>query len=222
MLKFLFAMYIYLFSGLGADARVFVNLDLKEFTPIYIVWKTPLPAETLTQYAQRLIAEQIPKQAQYLLVGVSFGGIVACEVAKLLPDAQVVLISSAKTKYEIPFYYRWAGKLYIDKLLPARLLKQANWLAYWFFGVVGKQERQLLKAILQDTDSKFLKWAIRQVVLWKEQKSPAHCLHLHGAQDKILPFAFVKNAIKIKNGGHFMVLNQAPRINQLIGDFIAT
>jgi pimeloyl-ACP methyl ester carboxylesterase len=143
-----------------------------------------------------------------VFLAVSFGGMVAIEVVKILPEIPLILISSAKTKYEIPFYYRWAGKIWLDKILPAQLLKWANMVSYYFFGVRSKEEKHLLKAILQDTNTFFLKWAIRQVVTWKNTTMPKKYLHLHGTQDRILPLAYIKNAQKVENGGHFMVWNK--------------
>jgi pimeloyl-ACP methyl ester carboxylesterase len=209
-------MTIYCFSGLGADKRVFTKLDLSGHDLIFIDWKLPLPAENLAQYAQRVLQEQILVRENIALLGVSFGGIVAGEVAKSLPAVPLILVSSLQNAQELPFYYRWAGKLYIDMFMPSFLLKQPNALAYYFFGVVGKEEKDLLKAILKDTDSRFLKWAIRQIVTWQGIPANNPLLHLHGNRDRILPFHFVKNASKIQDGGHFMVLNKAEEISEKI------
>jgi pimeloyl-ACP methyl ester carboxylesterase len=199
---------IYCFSGLGADERVFQHIDFEGFIPIFIEWKMPKKSETIEQYAQRLVQEQITIQENTVFLAVSFGGMIATEVVKILPEIPLILISGAKTKYEIPFYYRWAGKVWLDKLLPTQLLKWSNVVSYYFFGVRSQEEKRLLKAILQDTNSFFLKWAIRQVVTWKNTALPKKYLHLHGTQDRILPLAYIKNAQKVENGRHFMVWNK--------------
>jgi pimeloyl-ACP methyl ester carboxylesterase len=104
---------IYLFPGLGADERVFVNLDLSGFEPVFIQWIQPLKNETIEAYALRL-TEQIPDENPSL-IGVSFGGMIAVEVAKHIPAEKVILISSAKNGNEIPGYYPLAGKLQLDR-----------------------------------------------------------------------------------------------------------
>src|SRR5690349_13133403 len=91
-----------------------------------------------------------------ILIGVSFGGIMAVEVAKLIATEKVILISSAKTRHELSFYYRLAGILQFHKLLPARLLKYPNYFAFWLFGAKNQRDQDLLAAILLNTDKDFL------------------------------------------------------------------
>lgn len=202
---------LYLFSGLGADERAFQRLDFSGFTVVFIQWLVPHDKETMAQYAARLL-DQIPT-TQPTLIGLSFGGMIAVEVARQIDTERVILISSAKTKSEIPFYYRLAGRLNLHKLLPAALLKRSNLITDWFFGVNSAFEKQLLKHILADTDPIFLKWAIDQVVRWKNQTPPPNLFHIHGTSDRILPAGFVASDAIVRDGGHLMVLNKAEELN---------
>ena len=70
--------------------------------------------------------------------------------------------------------------------------------------------------ILNDTDEKFLKWAIDKIVTWKNQVEHKNLVHIHGTSDRILPINFVNCNIKIKNGGHFMTLNKAEELTQIV------
>ena len=205
---------LYLFSGLGADERVFQRLDLSGFTVVFIQWLVPHDKETMEQYAARLL-DQI-QSTKPTLIGLSFGGIIAVEVARQIDTEQVILISSAKTKNEIPFYYRLAGKLNLHKLLPVALLKRSNFITDWFFGVNSAFEKQLLKQILADTDPAFLKWAIDKVVKWKNQALTPNLFHIHGTGDRILPAGFVASDAIVKDGGHFMIGNKAEELNQIL------
>jgi hypothetical protein len=45
---------IYLISGLGADERVFQNLDFGRLKPTFIKWIEPRDNETIQKYALRL------------------------------------------------------------------------------------------------------------------------------------------------------------------------
>jgi len=209
---------VYLFSGLGADERVFQNLDLTECDVTFIKWVAPFKDESIVDYAARLLT-QITTQ-EPILIGLSFGGMMAIEVAKLIPVKKVILISSAKTKKEIPFYFRWAGALRLNKLLPARLLKSANAFTYWYFGVVDNSERKMLQVILNDTDPMFLKWAIDKIVHWKNVTVSDNAVHIHGTKDRILPLRYVKADHTIPGGGHFMVWNKADEIAALIKKII--
>ena len=123
---------LYIFSGLGADERVFQRLDFSDFKTTYIKWIAPYDKETIEHYTTRLL-DQITT-TNPTLIGLSFGGLIAVEVAKQIDTEKVILIASAKTKNEIPFYYRFAGQLGLHKLLPTRLLKSSNFVTNWFFG----------------------------------------------------------------------------------------
>src|SRR3990167_10569628 len=149
---------LYLFSGLGVDERVFQQLDFSRYSPVYIKWIPPQEKETIESYAGRLRKQIL--ESKPILIGLSFGGMMAIEVAKQIETERVVLIASAKTKNEIPFYYRWAGALRLHKLLPTALVKQATFLSNWLFGVTRSRDKLLLKTILHDTAPIFLRWAI--------------------------------------------------------------
>ena len=205
---------LYIFSGLGADERVFQRLDFTGFSTTFIKWIVPQDKETIENYATRLL-DQITT-TKPTLIGLSFGGLMAVEIAKQIDTEKVILIASAKTKYEIPFYFRYAGQLGLHKLLPTRLLKNPNFITKWFFGTSSTFDKQLLKQILIDTDPTFLNWAIDKVSRWKNQKMTKNIFHIHGTSDKILPLIFVKCNSTIKRGGHLMILNKAEELNLLL------
>ncbi len=89
---------IYIFSGLGADERAFQRLDFSGYSINFIKWVLPNVKDTIESYATRLL-EQI-KTKKPILIGLSFGGIMAIEIAKQIETEKVILIASAKTKNE--------------------------------------------------------------------------------------------------------------------------
>jgi len=207
---------IYLFSGLGADERVFAYLDFGRHPTQVIRWETPLPTDTLKQYAHRIAATQITHPTDAVFIGVSFGGIVAIEVARFIQPTKVILISSVKKPGELPWYYRLAGRLRFDRLVPARWLAFSTPLTYFLFGVTAPDEKALLATILQNTDPVFLKWAIRQILQWRTVQKIENLVHIHGDNDRILPYKSIKNAICVTNGGHFMVVSQADQVSRIV------
>lgn len=205
---------LYIFSGLGADESVFQRLDFSGCSTNFIKWIAPQDTETIENYATRLL-DQITT-TKPTLIGLSFGGLIAVEVAKQIDTEKVILIASAKTKNEIPFYYRFAGQLRLHKLLPTGLLKNSNFVTNWFFGASSTFDKQLLKQILIDTDPTFLSWAIDKVVRWANQTQTKNIFHIHGTSDRVLPFKFANSNLAIKNGGHLMTLNKADELNNII------
>ncbi len=174
---------IYILSGLGADHRVFQYIDFGENEVIHVSWLTPLQDESIEEYAKR-IAENI--EPGTILIGLSFGGMVAIEVSKHIPIKQVILISSAKTKNEIPFLYKFGGYLKLNKLLPLFMMNKGSFINNYLFGAKTIFEKKLLDQILKDTDLEFLRWALQRIVSWENDLIPQGTKHIHGAKDRVL------------------------------------
>ena len=208
----------YLLSGLGADGTVFQYLDFEGVEVEYMEWLSPLPKETLPAYAKRMTQKITTPHP--ILVGLSFGGMVAMEIAKQILVKKVILISSAKERKELPWFYRFSAKLKLQKILPYTLIKRTNGFTYWLFGATSAHEKALLKEIFRKTPTTFLKWAINAILTWKNTEIYTHILHIHGDKDRILPYRNVKDTLCITGGGHSMIVNKAHEIAPLINKFL--
>ena len=201
-----------LLSGLGADKRVFDFLDLKEYNVTYVEWISPLRNESIENYSRRLLSQI--KVQKPILIGVSFGGIMAIEIGKWIDAEKIILISSAHTKKDIPLYYRLIGLLKINQLLPSSFLKAINSITFWFFGVKTTAEKDLLRSFIRQTDSAFLKWAIDKIVNWKSEMELSNVITIHGTHDRLLPNK--KTDYQINKGGHLMIMNKSKEINAVL------
>ena len=207
---------IYYISGLGADERVFKYLNLQGVNEKYIKWETPQKHETLKHYCKRL-TEQIDLGNEIVLVGVSFGGIVAQEIAKIIKVEKVIIISSVKSAKEFTFQLKLVRFFSLHKLVPSRFMKWSNLLTgdYYFY-TQTKAESALLRAIIEDTDMFFMKWAIEEIIKWDNTSIDHNLTHIHGDKDRIFPIRKIRNAIRINDGGHFMIVNRAKEIAEII------
>lgn len=211
---------IYFISGLGADERVFQFLDLTKFEHHFIKWNEPLRNESLPSYCKKL-SEQIDHHQEIILIGVSFGGIIAQEIAKIIAVKKVIIISSVKTFREYSWQLKLASKLQIHKIAPLWFLTLSNKLtADYYFSTQSKEESILLHQIIKDTDPKFLVWAIHQIMNWKNKSYPSNLVHIHGTNDRIFPIRYLRKVIKLPKSGHFMIVNRAKEIEQLIFEII--
>ena len=205
---------VYVFSGLGADERVFHKIDFKGYDAHFIQWITPLKNESIEAYALRLTAQI--KMMNPILVGLSFGGMMAVEVAKHICTEKIIIISSAKNSKEIPFYFRLAGKLGLPKIIPSTALIKINVFTNWFFSNRTAEDKKMLSAILHDTEPVFLKWAIHAIANWQNTTIHQNLHHIHGDADRILPFKFVSCDETIKGGAHLMIVSKATEVNKLL------
>jgi hypothetical protein len=85
---------IYFISGLGADKRIFSFLDLSFCEPVFVDRITPLKNESLQGYALRL-GKNIPGKDP-VIIGISFGGMLATEIAKVNPSPKSSLFPVIK------------------------------------------------------------------------------------------------------------------------------
>lgn len=208
-------MKVYGISGLGADKRVFRYLDLT-YELIPLDWIPAKLNETLNEYASRL-AEKIDTTEDFILIDVSFGGLVAVEISKILKPALIILISSAEVKKDVRRIYRIIGKTGLVKWVPAAFFKPPVIMAEWLFGARNKK---LLRKIIDDTDLAFAKWAIEQLITWKNNSRFENCIKIHGDKDVLFPLRKNKNTIEIPGGHHFMVVYKAEEISKMINDEI--
>lgn len=206
--------HLYLFSGLGADHRAFSRLDFDGFEVTHVRWNRPGEGETLTNYARRLVRQITTPEP--ILIGLSFGGIVAGEVSKIIQAKRLILLASVKRSDELPPYYRWAGTVGLHKILPPSLLLTPNRFASWLFGVSASADRRLLADILRDTDPVFLRWAMNVIVRWRGATAHPYIYHIHGSSDRILPCQYVKADATIAGGGHLMTLTKAEEVGAIL------
>jgi hypothetical protein len=82
---------IFLIAGLGADTRIFNNIDLGDNDVTPVDWIEPNQHDTLVTYSQKLI-HQYNITANSIVIGNSLGGMIAVEIAKLIPLNKVILL----------------------------------------------------------------------------------------------------------------------------------
>ncbi len=203
---------IYCISGLGADKRLFQNLHIPEADLVHIHWVAHDKNDSLASYAHKL-ASQV-KDSQPILMGVSFGGMLAIEMAKLLNAKSVFLISSVKSASEFPKIYQLAKHLHLVSLIPSFLINHPSFLMNYIFGATAKKDKDLLRDYLKHADPRYIKWALNAILNW-ENKNQEGIIHIHGSNDKLIP---LPDAVtyKVANGGHFMVYNKADEISKIL------
>jgi esterase/lipase len=205
---------IYLISGLGADERVYSKINFGNNSVTFIPWLIPEKNETIEAYALRLSKKIINEKP--ILIGLSFGGMMAVEVAKHIQTEKIILISSSKNKSEVPFYYRLAGKLLLNRIVPTSVLVKSNKLVNKVFATRSNEDKKLVASMIANTDIEILKWSIDKIVNLKNKTAHSNLFHIHGTADRILPCKFVKADYTIKGGKHLMIMTRANEVEEII------
>lgn len=207
---------VYFISGLGADWRMFQFLKLPDHLEQHqIQWLVPQSFhEPLEDYARRLLPQiQDPKP---ILVGFSFGGLVAIELAKIIHPLQTIIISSLATRHALPWYYRLAGKTLMHKYMPFQVMQNTYPIAPYFFGAKSPYERRLLKSVFFRINESFLRWALARLLDWKQETILPGLVQIHGTADKVLPMTDSLNTIKVQDGEHLMVIHRAEEVSAIL------
>ena len=212
--------HIYFVPGLAADKEIFENISLPEnlYTLHIISWLIPIKKETMAQYAKRMAAFVTEKNA--VLVGVSFGGVVAQEMNSFLKLKKLIIISSIKTKFELPIKFKIAKRLKFYKLIPTRLFLTSENYTRFALGPISRKRLKMYQDYLHIRDKRYLDWAIKNMICWNQEKPLPNVYHVHGDDDLVFPIKHIKNAITIEGGSHIMLLTKGSLISRKIADIV--
>jgi len=198
-------MNIYAIPGLGADGRVFKNLHPKHTLSI-IEWKPAEVDETIEHYAQRMAAD-IDTSEPFILLGLSFGGVMAQEVVQFVKPQKLILLSSIAHQEELQDLFKLVHKSGVLNLWPHNFYKPPVALCKWYFGT---DDSELVRTILHDSDTELIKWSVLKLMAWQKKPNDIPTLRVHGTNDRLLHYH--ESAFPIEGGTHFMVVDRAAEI----------
>jgi esterase/lipase len=205
---------VYCISGLGADERIFQRLRVTGVKFKYLQWLIPDGNESIESYSKRM-SRQVDDENP-VLMGVSFGGMMAVEISKHIPAKKIILLSSIKSRKELPKWMKMSGQLKLNRVTPARPWKWLSRFENNFLGTEGIEEERMANEFRQTINPVYLRWAIEQVVNWQNETKPSSIYHIHGTNDKTFPIKNIQATHIIEGGGHFMVMNRASEISSIL------
>ncbi|MGY0408386.1 MAG: alpha/beta hydrolase [Polaribacter sp.] len=213
---------IYFIPGLAAGPEIFEHLELdsEKYTFHYLKWIKPIDLkEDVSNYANRM-SHQITEE-NAVLVGVSFGGIMAQEMAKFVKPKKVIIISSVKNQGELPKKFKIAKFTKIYTFFPTKIVANFEEYAQYFVGKSLKKKAEIYQKYLSERNEKYLKWSIHNILKWNTIKPVENIIHIHGTKDRVFPIKYIKNAIEIKDGTHSIILTKAKKISEIIDDVLS-
>lgn len=206
---------VYFMPGLAAGPTIFENIKLPEnqFEMHFLEWILPNEHEKIEGYALRMI--QNIKHENPVLIGVSFGGVLVQEMAKIIQTNKVIIISSVKTNKEFPSRFKIARNTKAYKLIPTQLLADIENLVKYAFGdnIVTKRIK-LYEKYLSVRDKHYLDWAIETILCWNQKEINEAVIHIHGDEDEVFPIKHIRKCIVVKGGTHIMILNKFKWLNE--------
>ncbi|WP_421802496.1 alpha/beta hydrolase [Flagellimonas sp.] len=206
--------HVYLMPGMAANSSIFEDIKLpkNQFETHALDWFVPEKGMSLIDYAERMcdkITEPNP-----VLLGVSFGAMLVQEMAKIIPTRKVIVVSSVKSKHELPKRMIFAKYTKVHKLLPTGLVNNVELLAKYAFGETVTKRLHLYEKYLSIRDKYYIDWSIDQIVNWDQEVAPNNVIHIQGDRDAVFPISNIKDCIPVKNGTHTMIIHRYRWFNE--------
>jgi pimeloyl-ACP methyl ester carboxylesterase len=185
---------IYLLPGMGADRSLYPP-PWDTLPHVHALdWPSYQGETTLADVARRLITEHNIRDG-CVLIGTSLGGMVACEIAKLVRVRSLILISSATSRDELGALLASVRPL-ID-LTPLALVR-------WLAAFVPTEVAQMFHR----SDPNFIRAMCRAIFTWEgiaPETKPVH--RIHGRTDRVIPPP--PHVDHLIDGGHLITLTHA-------------
>ena len=211
-------MKIIFIPGLGYDHRIFENLDLPFSNVEYINWIEPKPNEKLEDYSKRIFSPFINVEDEIILLGHSFGGILAQEIARIKTIKKIILISSIKSRKELPLMFKAINKFRLHKIFTKELCIRT--VKFWgrSHGFAKDSDKALFKSMVGKNSNYYLQWALKGLSSWEKSELPSttNLIQIHGPKDKTFPIGLIENPnFVIEDGDHLLVYQKANEMSKL-------
>jgi len=173
-----------LIPGLGADAQLFTAV--RHLAPVIPPW-LPVDGGSLAAYARRYVDAGWVRPGDHV-GGSSFGGMLAQEIARLIPLSCLLLITTCRSRQGISPGLRTLSPLsrfvpvvhepapFIAKILGLKL--GATRPAHW----------RVIESWVRQGDPGYLRWAARIAGAWDGVGAlTTPVFQIHGSHDRLMP-----------------------------------
>jgi pimeloyl-ACP methyl ester carboxylesterase len=210
---------IVLFSGMGGDKRMFGPIRAPGFELITPDHLEPERGEDLAAFAERT-ADRHGLGAEDIVGGVSFGGMLAAQIASQRKLAGAILLASCHQPRRLPAGYR-AVELF-SRCIPDGLLGLRSWppLVRGRFAPIDDASARLMIEMARGYSPGMLRRFGRMIVGWPGvEKIPCPLLSVHGANDRVIPASCIDADLVLPAAGHAFTLTHSGPINAAMTDF---
>jgi len=201
----LFKQTVYCIPGLGASKAIFKYLPHHNTIRYHLLeQKLPKKGESFDAYIQRW-AQEIKKEHS-IVIGVSFGGIIAQELYKHRNFKKIILISSVTSPKAYPWFLKLTKYVPLHKLFLPLYIKRLHRIKSHPKSTKESKISTLINEFMPYIDLNYIIWSIDQILHWKPKTAPNSFVQIHGTKDEIFPYSKTKNAIPVKDGTHIMMI----------------
>ncbi|MDA9850135.1 alpha/beta hydrolase [Flavobacteriaceae bacterium] len=206
--------HIYLMPGMSANPLIFKRIKFSDekYEIHFLKWTKPVLNESIENYSKRFL--DFIKHENPILIGVSFGGLIVQEISKLIDVEKVIIISSIKSNRELPLYMKSAKFLKLYNYFPLKLFDDVFNISKSLKINKIYKKLDLIDKYLSVRDENYLKWAIREILNWKQEKPLQEVIHIHGDRDLTFPISLIKDCIIVPGATHALILTKYRWLNK--------
>ena len=206
-----------LIPGMGADERLFGPQRGAGFQFEVPRLPVPGPDDDMAAYAER-VRDDLRLDGPCVLGGVSFGGMLAYQMATVCPARCVVSIGSCTSRSALRWWHfavGWVGRLLPNALVRGRCVASSRVMAR--LESLDVDQTRLIRDMSRDVEVAYLRGVGRMILGWRAPEAlpcPVHVIH--GEVDRIIPVAGVDPDEVVPGGGHLINLTHAEQINRFL------
>jgi pimeloyl-ACP methyl ester carboxylesterase len=164
----------YVLPGMGADQRMYGGAWRTLQDCRFLNWPPHRGEESINEVARRVVTAEGLRPG-CVVIGSSFGGMVACEIANLIEVGGLVLVGSARNRGDLTGVLARLHPLV--EVAPLTLIQRA----------VGLWPGEFA-AMFKDAEASFLRAMCRAVFAWEGLRAgAAKPLMIHGRYDLLIP-----------------------------------
>ena len=212
---------IYCFPGQGSDKRIFDSLDIDPAYKIKVIeYGIPARHISMDSFARQL-SEQIDTTQNFVLLGVSLGGMICTELNEILNPQKTIIISSAKNRNELPIRYKFQKVIPIYKMLPGTFLLAGAKILQPIVEPDRKKNKKTFKSMLRSKNAAYMKRTVSLIINWDREYNTKPVYQIHGTNDHTLPIRKIKSPnFIVDQGSHMMTLTRAKEVSVIINSVL--
>lgn len=205
-----------LFTGMTPNAGTFRHQVDSLPNAKVVEWLAPEPDETLTAYSDRMASHLADEEPAYL-AGLSFGGIVALEVACRIKVAGCFLISSIRSPSELPPRLKMFRSL--RHVSAEHVFKSVGAIADAIPRFLRTRSIARLSKFAHD-EGRWHRWSTAAVLGWAPHSAIelVLVLRIHGDSDRTFPARYLNADVIVRQGGHELPLTHPEEVTVFLRD----
>ena len=202
-------------NGMSPGGRIFRKLSPLLPNHAIVEWIPPGGAISVADYA-RMLVDELEIDAPCDVLGVSFGGIVAQELAPLVGAELCFVVSSIGSSSELTNINRFFSR--VPNPLLDRMLNSVGDIAHY---LPDRSSAATVRARkFAGDDGPWFRWATTAALRWNPQHSASgnSVVRIHGDRDKTFPRGHESADHVIRDADHLLVISHAEALAKIIAE----